>query len=64
MAKPERKVPSSASIDGDGRPICVLCQKRLRWYINGYGYAGREQAIRLILLSSKGKNDETKTGMA
>lgn len=38
--KPERRVPDTASKDDEGRPICALCQKRLRWFINGYGYAG------------------------
>ena len=38
--KAARKVPDTASRDDEGRPVCVFCQKRLRWYINGYGYAG------------------------
>ncbi len=36
-----RPIPSTASTDiVDGYPICVYCDKRLRWYINGWGYAG------------------------
>jgi hypothetical protein len=40
MPTVERKVPSTASVDDAGRAICVFCQKHLRWYINGWGYAG------------------------
>lgn len=40
MAKTERKVPETSSVDEEGRPVCAFCRKRLRWYINGYGYAG------------------------
>ena len=34
-----RAVPSSSSVDSDGRPICVRCRKRLRFHF-GWGYNG------------------------
>lgn len=37
---PKHPVSSSSSIDAAGHPICVYCRKRLRWFLNGYGYAG------------------------
>ncbi len=34
-----RAVPSSSSVDDAGRPVCVYCEKRLRFHI-GWGYNG------------------------
>lgn len=34
-----RAVPPTASVDAEGRPICVYCLKRLRFRI-GWGYNG------------------------
>lgn len=34
-----RAIPSSSRIDDDGKPICVYCNKRLRWN-TGWGYNG------------------------
>lgn len=34
-----KAVPQESRLDGDGRPICVYCEKRLRWN-TGWGYEG------------------------
>lgn len=36
----KRRIPDTSSLDDDGRAVCVFCRKRLRWYINGWGYNG------------------------
>ncbi len=36
----DRKPSATSSLDAEGRPICCWCRKRLRWYLNGYGYNG------------------------
>lgn len=33
------RIPSTSSRDAEGRPICVWCDKRLRFHM-GYGYNG------------------------
>jgi hypothetical protein len=35
-----RAVPTTSRLDGDGRPICVWCDKPLRWN-TGWGYEGQ-----------------------
>lgn len=35
-----RKVSNQSKLDAGGRPICVYCEKRLRWNV-GYGYEGQ-----------------------
>ena len=40
MTVVDRRPPSTASLDDDGRAVCCYCHKRLRWHINGWGYAG------------------------
>lgn len=40
MLKSARPIADTSSVDAEGRPICVWCDKRLRWFINGYGYMG------------------------
>lgn len=34
-----RAIPSNSRLDADGKPICVWCDKRLRFRI-GWGYEG------------------------
>lgn len=36
----DRRPPSSSSLDAGGKPICVWCTKRLRWFLSGYGFQG------------------------
>lgn len=39
MDRNVRMVPCESRIDADGKPICVWCDKRLRWN-TGWGYEG------------------------
>lgn len=40
VTTPKLPVPPTASVDANGWPICVYCQKRLRGQFGGYGYNG------------------------
>lgn len=37
---PQVSVAPTSSLDEDGWPICVKCEKRLRCQFGGYGYNG------------------------
>jgi len=37
---PQNPVEPTSSLDADGWPICVKCEKRLRAQFGGYGWNG------------------------